>query len=95
MRCAWWCAPDWNRPWAAATAIGLNADFPMPAKRAIPPARKGTANRVQLSHKPRVDAATAKQLLAWQVSGVSLSVLLDRLTAHAKRTHFNPGVDCL
>lgn len=68
-----------------------------PKHTTTPNARRGKVNRVQFNQKPRVDASTLAQLETWQkqAKGVSVSVLLDRLVAHAKRTKFHPGTDCL
>lgn len=55
-----------------------------------PSARKGSSNRIRLPQRPTVDKMTLKQLEAWQKTGVSLSVLMDRLVSHAKNTRFDP-----
>ena len=63
----------------------------MKSKR--PPARKGLRNRVTVC--ARIDPTTKNQILLWMGGGISEGGVIDRVTSHAKRTHFQPNKDVL
>jgi hypothetical protein len=52
--------------------------------------QKGEEKRVRLSGGPFVDPATLAQLAEWHHLGPSFGELIDRLTAHAQATGFDP-----
>ena len=65
----------------------------MKPKLIVPPARKGKENRVALS--ARIDPTTKKQITAWKGESLSEGVVIDKITAHSKRTGFSPAKDTL
>lgn len=72
--------------------------MPTPATTpAVPhPNLKGTEPRTRLAGGPFVDTTTTlAQFTTWSKSGVSQGVIIDRLTAFAKRAGYDPVSDTL
>jgi hypothetical protein len=79
---------DTNNPIHAPLSVPpmrVNAQPPRPH-----PNQKGDAPRVRLSGGPFVDSYTLAQMAAWHQQGPSFGELVDRLTAHAQATGFDP-----
>lgn len=60
------------------------------------PNMKGSEPRTRLAGGPFVDTTTTlAQFTLWAARGVSQGVIIDRLTAFAKRTGYDPVTDTL